>query len=115
MVFRKKAKRKSYRAKASYSRGRSSGGIGLTDLLIGGAIYGFARPMVANMLPDLFSFGPVDSDNAIIAGAGYLGMKNSNKIIKATSMVAIAGETAIVTSRIAQGNSSTNASAEIYG
>lgn len=106
MVFRRKATRRSRsfgRMKAR-SRGRSSGGVGLTDLLIGGAIYGVGRGYVANMLPTLFTFGPVDSDNAIIAGAGYLGLKSSNRIIKATSMMAIGGETAIVASRLASGN-----------
>jgi len=113
MVFRRKARRSrgGFRARAK-SRGRSSGGVGFTDLLIGGAIYGFARPMAAQMLPDLFSFGPVDSDNVIIGGAGYMGLKSSNKIIKATSMVAIAGEAAIVSSRLSQGTctSSSNGS-----
>ena len=110
MVFRKKARaRKSFgRAKA---RGhRSSGGLGLMDLVIGGAIYGFARPKVADMLPPMFSFGPVDSDNAIIAGAGYLGMKSNNKIIKATSMVAIAGEAAIIANRLTSGTTSSGSS-----
>jgi hypothetical protein len=107
MVFRRKARARarSFGKVRARSRSSSSGGIKFTDLLIGGAIYGLARPMVANMLPNLFSFGPVDSDNAIIAGAGFMGMKNSNKIIKATSMIAIAGETAIVTGRLTSGTS----------
>jgi hypothetical protein len=106
MVFRRKAARRtrSFGRMKARSHSRSSGGVGLTDLLIGGAIYGVGRGYVANMLPTLFSFGPVDSDNAIIAGAGYLGLKSSNKIIKATSMMAIGGETAIVASRLANGN-----------
>jgi hypothetical protein len=112
MVFRRKAKRsRRIGYKARRSRG-SSGGLGITDLLIGGAIYGFARPKVADMLPPLFQFGPVDSDNAIIAGAGYLGMKNSNKIIRATSMIAIAGETAIVANRLGSGMSSTGSTGQ---
>jgi len=119
MVFRRKAARRqrSYGKMKARSHHKSSGGVGLTDLLIGGAIYGLARPYVANMLPTLFSFGPVDSDNVIIGGAGYLGMKSSNKIIKATSMIAIAGETAIVTGKLMGGTQSgtTQTSTQVYG
>lgn len=115
MVFRRKAKAKRSYGRMKAKSHKSAGGLGLTDLLIGGALYGFARPMVANMLPNLFTFGPVDSDNALIAGAGYFGMKSSNKIIKALSMSAIVGETAIVTSRVAQGTGGTSNGGQLYG
>lgn len=104
MVFRKKAKARRSSSRYSHKTSRhGSSGVSFTDLLIGGAIYGVARPYVANMLPDLFNFGPVDSDNAIIGAAGYYGMKHTKGVMKATSMMAVAGEAAIVASRLSQG------------
>ena len=91
-------------------RGHSSAGIKATDILLGGALYGLARPYVANMLPTMFSFGPVDSDNVIIGGAGYLLSKNSNKIIKSMGLVAMGGEAGIITSQLASGMKTTSSS-----
>lgn len=70
--------------------------ISVTDVLLAGAIYGAVRPTVTNMLPTFFSFGPVDSDNVLLAGAGYFASKNSNKLIKTIGLVAMGTEAGIV-------------------
>lgn len=66
---------------------------------LAGLAYGVARPIVGNVLPDFFNVGPVSSDNAIIAGAGYMGMKKGKGFVKALSMVALSGEMAQVSAK----------------
>jgi len=70
-----------------------------------GAIYGIARPMIANILPNFFNIGPVDSDNVVIGGAGYMLAKKSG-LMKAVGIVALAGETANVTQKLSGGMTS---------
>lgn len=85
-------------------KGKSrSGSKGMTpmDVVLAGAIYGAARPFAARMLPDLFTFGPVDSDNAIIGAAGWYGMKKGNGLMRALGAVALGSEAGIVTARLA--------------
>jgi len=108
MRFRKKrfGKRGSYRGFSRRSRGRSNGGSsGLKwwEVLIGAVIYALVRPFVANNVPTFFSFGPLDSDNVIIGGAGYLGYTKGKGIIKATGLAAMVGEASIVASNFASG------------
>jgi len=96
--------KKAYRkAKRGFRKGyRAAGKPSLKpmDVLLAGAIYGAARPFAAKMLPDLFSFGPVDSDNAIIGAAGFYGMKKGKGLVKALGAVALGSEAGIVTARI---------------
>jgi hypothetical protein len=91
MVFKKKARR-SFRGFAKKSRsyaGNSS--IKPMDILIAGAIYGAARPFAAKLLPNMFTFGPVDSDNVLIGAAGFYGMKKGKGLIKARGAAANIG------------------------
>ena len=76
------------------------------NVLLAGAIVGAARPFVADMLPNMFSAGPVDSDNVIIGAASFYGMKKTSGLMKAISTVALAQEAAIITSRVTAGMSS---------
>lgn len=79
------------------------------NVLLAGTIYGLARPFAAKMLPDFFSFGPVDSDNVIIGAAGFYGMKKGNGLIKALGAVALGSEAGIVAARL------TNSTAQQVG
>lgn len=106
--FRRKASRRSFGGfRARASRSRSSSGLTPMNVALAGAIYGVARPIIANTLPNMFSFGPVDSDNAIIGGLGFYGMKKTSGLMKALSVVALASEVGIVTSRLTSGTTST--------
>jgi len=108
------ARRKFFRrASRGVSRGfkrasSSTAGLKPVDVIIAGALYGAARPLLANMLPNLFSFGPVDSDNAIIGAAGWYGMKQKG-IWKALGTIALGTEAGIVTARLVTGTSSDKA------
>lgn len=73
------------------------------DIILASAVYGVARPMVSGMIPPLFQFGPVSSDNAIIGAAGFLGMKQKNKFMRALGTVALAGEVSAVTATATAG------------
>jgi len=103
-----KRRARSFFGKSRAHRSKSSG-MSVTNVLLAGVIYGAARPYLAQMLPDLFSFGPVDSDNAIIGAAGMFGMKKSG-LWKALGTVALASEVGIVTSRIVTGTASASSS-----
>ena len=95
--FRRKARRVYSAVKTAYKRARAPS-VSVMDVLLAGALYGAIRPTVANMLPTFFKFGPVDSDNVILAGAGYFASKNSNKLIKSIGLIAMGTEAGIVTS-----------------
>ena len=73
------------------------------NVLLAGAIYGAARPFAAKMLPDMFSFGPVDSDNVLIGAAGFYGMKKGKGLMKALGAVALGSEAGIVAARVTSG------------
>lgn len=99
MVF-KKARKVIYRkAKKSYRRA-SSGSISPMQVLLAGAVYGAARPFAAKILPDMFSFGPVDSDNVIIGGAAAYFMPKTKGFTKALCAVAAGSEAGIVAARV---------------
>lgn len=74
----------------------------MTNVLLAGAIYGVGRPLLANALPNLFNVGPVDSDNALIGGAGWYLSKKSG-LMKAIGVVTMAGEAAQVTAKVTGG------------
>lgn len=86
----------------------------MTDVLLAGAIYGVVRPTIANTIPTMFSFGPVDSDNVVLAGAGYMASKNSNKIIKSLGLIAMGTEAGIVTSKLMSGQTTSSQSVDTY-
>lgn len=98
MVFKKRFVRRSRAVKSVRSRSKGSSGLGVMDVLLAGAIYGAVRKPIADMLPTFFSFGPVDSDNVILAGAGYLASRQSNKLIKSIGLIAMGTEAGIVAS-----------------
>jgi len=102
MARRKFFKRARSRAVATY-RAAKRPSLSVMDVLLAGAIYGAVRPTIAGMLPTFFSFGPVDSDNVVLAGAGYFASKQSNKIIKSLGLVAMGTEAGLVTSKALQG------------
>jgi len=106
--FRTKARRyfRGFKNKAR-SMNRTSGQIKATDVLIAGVIYGMAKPIIKNTIPDFFSFGPVSSDNLVIGGAGFYGMKKGKGIVKALGIIAL-GDQASEVSQNLMGGSQTN-------
>jgi len=102
MVFKKKATRRKggFSKRARARSGRSSSGLTPMNVMLAGAVYGAARPIAAKFLPDLFSIGPVDSDNVLIGAAGFYGMKKSSGFMKALGAVALGSEAGIVTARL---------------
>lgn len=101
--FRRKASRRSFGFKKARRSGRSSSGLTPMNVLLAGAVYGLARPYVANVLPNMFSVGPVDSDNVIIGAAGYYGMRKGNGLVKALGAVALGSEAGIIANRLTSG------------
>lgn len=97
--FRKKARSYGFSRKRS-SRRSTSSGLTPMNVMLAGAIYGAARPFAAKMLPDMFSAGPVDSDNVIIGAAGFYGMKKGSGLVKALGAVALGSEAGIVAARV---------------
>ena len=101
--FKKRFKRSYSRAVKAYKSSRKPS-FSVLDVIIAGATYGALRPVLANVLPNFFTFGPVDSDNVLIGGAGYMASKSSTKLVKAVGLVTMAGEAGIIASRLTQGN-----------
>lgn len=115
--FRRKAKRRSYSGfmKRSSSRRKSSSSMSVTDVLLAGAIYGVARSMIVNMLPTFFSFGPVDSDNAILGTAGFFASKQSNKLIKSVGLIAMGTEAGLIANNVVANKLNSNVTGYVYG
>lgn len=107
--FKKRFKRSYSRAVKAYKSSRKPS-LSVMDVMIAGAAYGALRPMAANVLPNFFTFGPVDSDNVIMGGVGYLASKSNTKLIKTIGLVTMAGEAGIIASRVIQGNTNTSTS-----
>ena len=107
--FRKKKSKRSYYGRRSRRRSSKSSGLSAMDYALAGAVYGVARPIVSGMIPPMFEFGPVDSDNAILGGAAFFGLKKGSKMIKAISAVTLAGEVAQVAAKATSGMSSNSA------
>ena len=105
--FRKMSRRAYSSMRKGYSRSRKPS-MSAMDVLLAGAIYGVARPMVANAIPTMFSFGPVDSDNVILGGAGYMASKNRNKLIKSIGLIAMGTEAGIIASKVVAGNTNSS-------
>ena len=103
MVFKRKARRSRARGFSKKTYSRSKGGLSPMNVVLAGAIYGLARPIVSKMLPNMFEFGPVDSDNVAIGLAGWYGMKKGNGLIKALGAVALGSEAGIITARATSG------------
>lgn len=113
--FRKKRGfRRAMRSVGRSYRRSNRASIGMMDIILAGAIYGVARPTVTNMLPTFFTFGPVDSDNVILGGAGYMASKSSSKLIKALGLVAMGTEAGIITSKVVSGQGNGSASGTAY-
>lgn len=107
MARRRFGRRGSFRGRSfKRSRGHSTG-ISLTNVLLAGALYGVARPLIANALPNMFSIGPVDSDNAILGVGGYFLSKKSSGLMKALGIFAMGTEAGIVTGKLISGTSTT--------
>lgn len=101
-MFKKKARHSKIRGSfKSRSRSKGSSGLSVMNVLLAGAVYGVARPYVANFIPD-YELGPVSTDNLAIAGLGYLGSKKSG-FLKALGLVAMGGEAGIVTAKLVGG------------
>lgn len=85
--------------KSSYRRSRKPS-ISAMDVLVAGAVYGIARPTIANALPTMFAFGPVDSDNVILGAGGYMASKSKTKLFKTIGLIAMGTESGIVASKM---------------
>ena len=105
--FKKRFKRSYSRVAKAYKSSRKPS-LSVMDVMIAGAAYGALIPMAANVLPNFFTFGPIDSDNVIIGGVGYMAAKSNTKLIKTIGLVTMAGEAGIITSRLIQNNTSSS-------
>lgn len=118
--FRKRARRSYSRAVGGFRRAYRSArrpSVSPMNIVLAGALYGLARPMIASRLPTFFNVGGVaDSDNAILGVAGYFASKQSNKLIKTMGLMAMGTEAGIVASNVINKNmtGSTNTPAYDY-
>lgn len=87
-------------------RGKKGGSLSPMEMAIGSGIYGFGRPMVANMIPDVSSIP--NSDNVILGVAGYLAASKGSGMIKKAGMVVLANEAFIAASRMSAGTTQNN-------
>lgn len=103
--FRRRAARAFSGRSFRRSRSRSSGSTNFTDWLIAGAAYeGIIRPAAKNILPAFFSFGPVESDDVILAAGGYYISKKGG-IVGALGKYAMAREAGAVAAKMLGGSS----------
>lgn len=114
-VFRgtKKSKTKTARSNTMARRrskkffGKSKGGsISPVEMAIGSGIYGYARPTIANVVPDIAAI-PY-SDNVILGAAGFLAAWKGKGIVKKAGMVVLANEAFIAASRMSAGQTTSN-------
>lgn len=101
--FRRRMRRARASFHRAYRRASHKGGISPMQIALAGALYGAARPYVASMLPNFFSFGAVDSDNVIIGAAGLYGMTRTSGFTRALGAIALGSEAGIVASKFATG------------
>jgi hypothetical protein len=94
------------------ARSSKSSGLSVMNVLLAGAVYGVARPYVANMIPD-YAIGPVSTDNAVIGGLGYYASRKSG-FIKALGLVAMGGEAGIVTAKAIGGVTGATGQTDAY-
>ena len=94
-----RGRRGSFRGFRKGRRG-STGSLNVQDVMLAGALYGVARPMVASALPTMFKVGPIDSDNVILAGLGWYLAKKTSGVTKAIGLIAIGTEAGFVTNQL---------------
>jgi len=97
--FRKRARRAFRSVARSYRRARAPS-LSPMDVVIAGAIYGAARPMIASKLPTMFNFNGVDSDNLILGVAGFFASKQKSKLLKSLGLIAMGTEAGIVSANV---------------
>lgn len=83
----------------------------MIEVAAGSAGYGFVRPKVANMIPDIPQLGEY-SDNVILGGIGALAAWKGKGIIKKAGMIVLANEAFIAGSRMS--NNTTTATSLAY-
>jgi len=101
----KRYARRSFGAVKRYGR---SDKLGPLEVAIGSAGYGFARPYVANMIPDIPQLGPY-SDNVVLGGVGALAAWKGKGIVKKVGMIVLANEAFVAGSRMSTATSTSNA------
>jgi len=109
-VFRgtKKSRKTSTRGKTMARRksgfkGKKSGSVSPMEMALGSGMYGFARPMVANFIPDVSSIP--NSDNVLLGVAGYFAATKGSGLVKKAGYVVLANEAFIAASRMQAGTS----------
>lgn len=118
--------RRFFKRKASRSRftrrtrsGRSSSGIKPMDVIIGAAIYSFARPYVVSVIPTQVSSALGGyGDEAALGTLGYFtadGKLGKNKTIRGIGYGALVIETSRVVSGMAGDTSTKSGSTSTYG
>ena len=83
--FRRKARRMGFRAVRRSRRSGSSSGTSLMGSILPAALYGAARPYVANLVqPVTGALGAagVYADNLVLGGLGYLAAKKGSGMIR---------------------------------
>lgn len=109
--FRARA-RSFFKAKRRSSKGNS--GDSIEKLAVGSAVYGVARPYVANLIPDIPQLQGY-SDNVLLGIAGYLGAKKGSGMFKTAGKVVLMNEVFITSSKLMSGTQQQNSSGYIYG
>jgi len=101
--------RRKYFGRKHKRSGRSFGGVSPVNIAIGSAVYGAARPYVANMIPDIPQLGGF-SDNVILGVGGYLLAKKGNGMMKTAGISILANEAFIAGSKAIGGMTSSSSS-----
>jgi hypothetical protein len=105
----RKARRRGSVMKRSRRGQAAFGGIKPFEVAIGSAGYGFIRPHVASILPDIPMLQGY-SDNVIMGGLAALAAWKGKGLIKKAGIVILANESFIASARLTQGMGQVSAS-----
>lgn len=103
----RKMRRVARRGFAAAKRYVKSDKMNMVETAVGSATYGFVRPKVANMIPDIPQLGEY-SDNVVMGGIGALAAWKGKGIIKRAGMIVLANEAFIAGSRMSSPSKATN-------
>lgn len=99
------ARRRYFGKRKARRSGKSFGGVSPVNVAIGSAVYGAARPYVANMIPDIPQLGGF-SDNVVLGVAGYFLAKKGNGMMKTAGISILCNEAFIAGSKAMGGMTS---------
>lgn len=100
----RKMRRVARRGFAAAKRYVKSDKMSMVEVGVGSAGYGFIRPKVANMIPDIPQLGEY-SDNVVLGAVGALAAWKGKGIIKKAGMIVLSNEAFIAGSRMSNNTS----------